>query len=290
MGFLKKLFGGINLTWPKVIIAAVIAGLYTAAMAIIPEVKYTSFNTITVTLEVWVFFGIIIIMNSKSNKDAALKSFIFFLISQPLVYLIQVPFSYQHWGLFKYYKFWFAWTVLCLPMGFIGYYMKKNKWWGYLILLPMILFTVAEYSAYFSYFTFSYPRYLLISIFCAVAAIIYPIGIFDNKKIRIVGASISTVLIIAITVLKLINPFVYSTDFLLSGDKYTFDDSYKAYFNDEKYGDLSFQYESGLECWKLHADLKREGKATFVLESPEGEKQEFSVDIKRDTYKLKEIK
>ena len=73
-----KVFGGINLTWPKVIIAAVIAGVITAVMAIIPQFHNTSFIGITVSFEVWILFGIIIILNSKSNLDSALKCFVFF--------------------------------------------------------------------------------------------------------------------------------------------------------------------------------------------------------------------
>ena len=102
---IQKLFGGMNLTWPKLIIAALIAGVFTAVMAIIPALHYTSFIAITVTFEVWILFGILIIMNSKSNLDSAWKCFVFFLISQPLVYLIQVPFSSLGWGLFGYYKY-----------------------------------------------------------------------------------------------------------------------------------------------------------------------------------------
>lgn len=83
---IKKLFGGIELTWKKLIIFALISAVYTALMAIIPVVRNSSFDTITTTLEVWIFIGIFIIMNSKSNKDSALKCFIFFLISQPLIY------------------------------------------------------------------------------------------------------------------------------------------------------------------------------------------------------------
>ena len=97
---IDKLFGGINLTWPKLIIFALAAAVFTALMAIIPIFKNTSFITITATFEVWILFGIIIIMNSRSNLDSALKCFVFFLISQPLIYLIQVPFSWQGWGLF----------------------------------------------------------------------------------------------------------------------------------------------------------------------------------------------
>lgn len=72
MKSLKKLFGGIDLTWPKLIVFAIIMGIYTGVMAIIPAVRYSSFITITATMEVWIFIGILIIMNSKSNKDSAL--------------------------------------------------------------------------------------------------------------------------------------------------------------------------------------------------------------------------
>lgn len=83
----------INLTWKKLIIFAVVAGVYTAIMAILPFTKETSFRDIAIMFEWWIFFGIIIITNSKSPLDSGLKCFVFFLISQPLVYLLQVPFS-----------------------------------------------------------------------------------------------------------------------------------------------------------------------------------------------------
>ena len=67
----KKIFGGINLTWPKVIIMAIIVGIYTAVMALLPVANDTSFSDLKVTFEVWIFFGIFIIMNSKSAKDSS---------------------------------------------------------------------------------------------------------------------------------------------------------------------------------------------------------------------------
>ena len=78
---IKSLFGGLDLTWLKVLLAAVVAGAFTAAMAIIPAFQYTSFHAISVTFEVWILFGILIIMNSKNNIDSALKCFVFFLIT-----------------------------------------------------------------------------------------------------------------------------------------------------------------------------------------------------------------
>ncbi len=280
----KKLFGGIDLTWPKLIAAAVIAGVFTAVMAIIPALHYTSFLAITATFEAWILFGILIILNSKSNLDAAWKCFVFFLISQPLVYLIQVPFSPLGWGLFGYYKYWFIWTVLCFPMGYIGYYMKKDKWWGYLILLPMILLTALSYQTYFSNFLFSRPRYLLVTLFCAAAMILYPVVIFENRKIRFFGAAVGILAVSALTILGLLNPPVYSTEIMLSGSEQTFDAAYSVYLEDKDLGELEIVYLNSIEEYAVHAEFHRSGSTVFVLESPDGEKSEFVLAVERDTY------
>ena len=285
---IKKLFGGINLTWPKLIIAAVIAGVFTAVMALIPALHYTSFHTIAVTFEVWILFGILIIMNSKSNLDSALKCFVFFLISQPLVYLVQVPFSQLGWQLFGYYKYWFIWTLLCFPMGFIGYYMKKDKWWGYLILLPMIAITASAFLTYFSDFQFSMPRYILIVLFCAAGMILYPVFIFQNKKIRIVGAVIGAACVIVLTALCLLNPPVYSTDIMGNNEEHPLDDSYAVSLADPRYGDVSIRYEEGMKDYFLHAEFKRSGYTVLTMISPSGEKTEYDLHIERDTYQLTE--
>lgn len=58
---LKKVFGDVDLTWKKIIIFAIIAGIYTAIMAMVPIAKDTSFSDITVTFEIWILFGIFII-------------------------------------------------------------------------------------------------------------------------------------------------------------------------------------------------------------------------------------
>lgn len=285
---IKKLFGGIELTWPKVIIAAVIAGVFTAVMAIIPALNHTSFIAITVTFEAWIFFGILIIMNSRSNLDAALKCFVFFLISQPLVYLLQVPFSWQGWGLFGYYKYWFLWTLLCFPMGYVGYYMKKGKWWGYLILLPMIILTAYSYLTYLPRFQFYLPKFLLVTLFCAAAMILYPVFIFEDRKIRIAGAAIGAAIVVGLTALCLLDPPVYSTELLANGGEYQFDDSYSVSLADGKYGDVAIRYEDSIEDYMIHADFRRAGKTVLTLTSPGGEKKEFDLVIEIDTYQITE--
>ncbi len=284
---MKKLFGSINLTWPKVIIMAIIMGIYTAVMAMIPMAKDTSFSDLTVTFEVWILFGIFIIMNSKSAKDSALKCVIFFLISQPIVYLLQDVIN--HSNLFNtYYRYWFMWTIACIPMGFIGYYMKKDKWWGLIILTPMLLFLGVQYIGYFSKAMFSFPRHLLTVIFCIVTLVIYPLAIFNNKKVKTVGVIISGLLIISIVFICIIEPPIYSTNLLSNGESYQFDDTYKAYLLDKKYGDLRIECEEGTKDCIIYADFKKAGKTELILESPEGKKTTFNISIRRDTYSIKE--
>ena len=286
---MKKLFGEINLNWKKLIISSIILGIYPGIIALIPALKDTSFTDILVSFEVWILFGIIIIMNSKSAKDSALKCFVFFLISQPLIYLTQDLF--QHTKLFlTFYRFWVLWTIACIPMGFIGYYMKKDKWWGLLILTPMLMLLGVHYNQYLSMTIFSFPRHILTTIFCIATLLIYPLYIFKNKKIKTVGVVISIIITTVMTILCFIKPTIYSTDILLSGENYKFNDTYKVYLKDKKYGDLSIKYEDGIEEWAVHAEFKKEGNTEFVLESPNGKKTTFNINIKRNTFEVQEKK
>ena len=284
---MKKIFGGINLTCPKVIIMAIVAGIYTAIMAMLPIAKDTSFSDLTVTFEVWILFGIFIIMNSKSAKDSALKCFIFFLISQPLVYLVQDVINHSNLFL-TYYRFWVVWTIACIPMGFVGYYMKKDKWWGLLILTPMLLLTGEECAGYLSRTMFSFPRHLLTTIFCISALIIYPLAIFKNKRVKTVGVVISGTLIILIVLLCIIKPPIYSTNILSNGEKYQFDDTFNAYLLDKKYGNLRIECEDETKDCMIYAEFKKAGKTEMILESPDGEKTIFDISIERSKYTIKE--
>lgn len=187
---MKKLFGEIDLTWKKLIIFAIITAIYTATMAIIPITKDTSFRDIAATLEWWILFGVIIISNSKSPKDSALKCFVFFLISQPLIYLLQVPFSWQGWHLFSFYKYWFMWTLACLPMGYIGYYIKKDNILSIIILLPMLILLSIIGVGFISSTIEDFPHHLLSGIFCFTAIILIILGVLSKKKNKIISFSI----------------------------------------------------------------------------------------------------
>ncbi len=284
---MKKLFGGINLTWKKVVIFAIIAGIYTGIMALLPITRNTSFADISISFEVWILFGIIIIMNSKSNLDSALKCFIFFLISQPLVYLVQVPFNDLGWSLFRYYKPWFIWTLFTFPMGYIGYFIKKDKWWGLLILTPIIVFLGSHYSGFLSESVSFFPYHLISALFCLITMIIYPLYMFKNKIIKYVGLSISLLLIIVFSLTVLFsNKATYNTTILVNGGSLgaVFDDSYKVYLMDESFGKLYIVYEENLDDYMVNAEFRKIGKTEFTLESPSGEKTTYIIDVKRSSY------
>ena len=192
----KKLFGGIDLNWKKLIIFAIITAVYTATMAILPITADTSFRDIAASFEWWILFGVIIICNSKSNLDSALKCFVFFLISQPLIYLLQVPFSWQGWNLFSYYKYWFIWTLLTIPMGYIGYYIKKDNIFSVIILLPMLILLSIIGIGFFSSTLENFPHHLLSGIFCFIAITLIILGVLNKKK----NIILSFVIVITFTI------------------------------------------------------------------------------------------
>ena len=92
MNLQNRVFGGINMTWKKVIIFALITGVYTGLINLVPFLYETSFRDIAVNIEWWVLFGVIIASNCKKPLESGLKIFVFFLISQPMVYLVEMPF------------------------------------------------------------------------------------------------------------------------------------------------------------------------------------------------------
>ena len=284
---IKKIFGGIDLNWKKLIIFAIIAGVYTAIMAMLPIAKNTSFADITISFEVWILFGIIIIMNSKSAKDSALKCFIFFLISQPLVYLIQDIINHSKLFL-TYYRFWVIWTICTIPMGFVGYYMKKDKWWGLVILTPMLIFLGIHYSGFLGETLFYFPFHLLSTLFCVATLLLYPICIFNNKKVRITGIIISLIILIVMTFISFTNNTTYNTTLLVSDSETgeVFDDSYKVYLENEKIGKVNIEYDESLEDYKINAEFKRAGKTNLVLEDSNGNKKIYEIDVKRNTYNI----
>ena len=287
---MKKTTDEYVLTWPKIIIFAILIGIYTGLIAQLPQARDTSFADISITFEWWVLFGTIIIMNSKSNIDSALKCFVFFLISQPLVYLVQVPFSHLGWEIFQYYPGWFKWTLLTIPMGFIGYYLKKDKWWGLFILVPVMAFLGYHYSGFLRETWSFFPNHLLSAVFCALCIILFPLFIFKNKKVRTIGLIIGICILVGMTGLTISQgQNFYSTDILASGTDMggDYDDTYTAELADPSYGDAEIIYEKSIDTYLVRVTFKNTGNTQLIMTAPDGTKRVYDLVVNRNSYNIK---
>ena len=211
-----KIYGGLYMSWPVVIIYAVFTAIIAAVFLVVPIFENTSFERVGVTFEAWVFFAVIVMANCKSPIDSAVKTFVFFLVSQPLIYLFQVPFSYMGWQLFGYYGYWFKLTLLTFPAAFIGWYIKKKNWFSLLILLPVFgLLAEACYEG-LKASMLSFPHLIVTAIFCALQIILY-LYVFTESKAQKIAGFIIPVLLIAFMFIHKGKVEINGTDFLPEG-------------------------------------------------------------------------
>lgn len=197
---LKKYFGEFDMTWPRVLLLALGTAVWTAAMAAIPLLNDTSFEDISVTLEWWFLFAVFIIVNCKKWWEASLKCFVFFLVSQPLIYLFQVPFSLQGWGLFGYYRYWFILTLLTLPGAAVAYQLKRKNWLSVAVLCVATGYLAIQSAMYFHSASLRFPRHLLSAVFCLALAVFFVLVLLDNKKQRIAALAIPLIIFAAAAV------------------------------------------------------------------------------------------
>lgn len=182
----KKLFGSVTMSWKKVILFAVIAGVITGISAI-SIFNDSSFQDLSISFEGWILFAVFIISNCKTWKEAALKTFVFFLISQPIVYLTQVPFSYLGWQVFQFYPKWFFITLLTLPGAVVAFQIKRKDW--------LSVAVIADSNGFFAYAAVMYlksafadfPHHLVSGIFCIAAALLFILLFTSDSKKRIVS-------------------------------------------------------------------------------------------------------
>lgn len=201
-----KLFKNQEMTWKKVIIFAVASAVLTAVLKLIPVLEDTSFQDIAINLECWILFAMFIIVNCKKWQEATIKTFVFFLISQPLIYLIQVPFSSFGFQLFDYYRYWFVLTVLTLPGAFIAYQVKRKNWLSVLVLSVATAFLGYMAADYFWTVKAAFPHHVLSMCFCVVLAFFLIFTLLEDKVHRVVASAVVVVsLVAALIILKPIN-------------------------------------------------------------------------------------
>lgn len=196
MNKLKKIFFEVNLTWPKVILYSVICGVITGVIALIDVLDRTSIHNIAVCFEMWIFLAMFIILNSKKPLEAGLKTFVFFLISQPLCYLVQVPFYRGGFQIFMYYPYWAKLTLLTFPGAMIAWFVKKENILSIIILSVAIFLLDMELCMHFSTLIKSFPYQLLAVGFIIFEIIAFISMIFKNKKKRNIVYIITLILLV----------------------------------------------------------------------------------------------
>ncbi len=202
--YLSKIIKKEDVTYKNIIFSAIICGIVTGIildveLCKIPSIMNNSLFNIGICFEFWIFATMIIISRTKKPLEAACKVFLYFLISQPLVYLMKVPVDSRGWGAFVDYQGWFIWTILTFPGAFIAWYTNKKNNMSIAIFMVAILFLSYEFAQHFNVLITDFPFQLL-----ACAFILYQIWeyvmSFEGKR-RIVFGTLSSISIITISIL-----------------------------------------------------------------------------------------
>ncbi len=271
--FTDKLFGGIKMTWLKVIIFAVASAVVTTVFLTVPVFLNTSFQEMGVSYEAWILFAIIIMTNCEKPLESALKTFVFFLISQPLIYLFQVPFSYMGWGLFSYYYFWFILTLCTFPMALAGWFLKKRNWLSLLILSPMLVLLTILGFGYMTKAIVNFPDHIVAGLFCFGQIVLYLYAFFDGVIKRVVG-----LLVVGVTIaVNLIFSNVVDTMAVTTlPDEPKLSSAAVAELGDSSYGEAHF---TDIEEGYISVHMTKFGKTTLTV--TDGDKTyNYNVEVK----------
>lgn len=265
-----------NLSWIKVILFAVITGLYTGIICLIPAIRDTSFHDIAVTYEWWVLFAIIIIMGCEKIWEASLKTFVFFLISQPLVYLVQAIFTEQGFGIFRYYKYWGVITLLTIPGAAIAFFVKKKNILS-AVILSVATGLVANIGVTYLYScVFGFPWHLLTVIFCFGLVVWLILKLLPGKRERIIAFAITAVVLLVTVFVTFIkrpeSNFSYPLDSQMAGHELTADiedpDLIRVEFTDES----------------IVVYASKQGETIVTVRDDAGNTKKYSVSVGKGNY------
>ena len=205
---MKKLsaaFGTLPMTWPVVCVSAAIIGIYVGVINQIPILYDTSFRDIAVTYEWWVLFALLIVSNCKNAKEAGLKCLVFFLISQPVIFLVELSSIGLDKVLYYYTKIWLPITLLTLPGGAIAFYAKKQNALGAVVLSIGNTVVALLGVSYFQKLYHSFPRHLLTVVSCAAIIAVLLMGMQQKWKTRFLSAATTLLLTAGVIIWAVLN-------------------------------------------------------------------------------------
>lgn len=198
-------FGSLPMTWPIVCGFAVITGIYVGVINQIPILHDTSFQDIAVTLEWWVLFAVLIVSNCKSAWEAGLKCLVFFLISQPVIFLVELPTIGLDKALYYYTGIWLPISLLTLPGGAIAFLAKRQNVLGAAILGVGNTIVALMGVSYFQQILKVFPRHLLTVASCAAIVAVTILGMQKKRRTRLLSAAITVLLTAVIAAWTVMN-------------------------------------------------------------------------------------
>lgn len=200
---MKRLYGNLKMNWLTVILFAIAAGIYAGVVMLIPFLEGTSFQDIGIAYEWWVIFAVIIVVNCKTSWEAMLKCFVFFLISQPLVYIVEILFGSLSFdmGWYYYSTIWLPMTMLTLPGGFIAYFCKKQNLLGGIILGLGNTIQAVMAISYFVMAIRNFPHHILSACVSVISIIVMSVYIQKERKYRLISLLLPIVLVIVLVIL-----------------------------------------------------------------------------------------
>ncbi|MBO4471160.1 MAG: hypothetical protein J5841_05350 [Clostridia bacterium] len=280
----RKLFGGLRMTWPRLILFAVISGIVTALIALLVP-QGNSIKQIAVTFEAWIVLAIIIVVNCETPLEAACKTFIYFLISQPLVYLIQVPFSSMGWKLFGYYTYWFYWTLATFPGAFIAWYIKRDDWIAAVIHSVALVALIWIGTGYLKQLIGNFPQYLLATLFCFGIVPVLIFSVHHNKAARVTASVIAAAAFALFVILAFAgsNPNAYSANIGLDENQFPVTEGWTAELEDPENGTVDLETGGEYICPSVRVEFKDYTKNTnVILRDPDGNAWLFPIRITKD--------
>ena len=261
------------MTWGRLIAFAVASGVITGLIALLVPDGY-SVRQIAVTFEAWIVLAIIVVVNCEKPLEAACKTFVYFLVSQPLVYLVQVPFNRMGFGLFQYYwPYWAIWTAATFPGAFIAWYIKKDNLLSAVILSVALGGLIFIGTDYLRTTITSFPKFLLSTVFCFGMVPVLIFAVLHRKTVRLAAAGIAAVILAVSLFLAFRNGVKepYRISFGLDPEKYPITGEWTAELEDPENGKVTLT--SGKEyilpgCYVEIIDTDK--PADIILKDPEG--------------------
>lgn len=276
----NKIFGGLNMSWRNVIIFAVAIGIYTGLINEVEFLKDTSLRDLAIYFDRWILFAIIIMTNTKSSKESALKTFVFFLISQPLVFLTESFF--QGFYVFQHYPHWFVTTLFTPIMAYFGYYLKEHNYKSLILITPMIgLILYTEYTYSYS-FIYSMPHHIYSYIFCIVTSFTYLYTFIDNKLLRRISLAVLFVLTAIVGYKGFTNNYTYETTIVCSNSRLPINENWQAELENNNLGTLTITKYDNDYC--INAKFVKIGKTNIILKDENNKEYKYYIDIKNNTY------